>query len=81
MAKQVNLLDYSEKVKNFSIPSDYAKGLIEALSDRAFDEFIGAYFRFQLTGDENCYKGKEQAVWRIMVSEKKNELSKNIKGV
>lgn len=81
MAKEINLLGYSEKVKNLSIPCDYAEGLITSLSDKAFDELIGAYFRFQLTGDENCYRGKEQTVWKILMSEKKNELSKNIKRV
>lgn len=71
MTKQVNLLDYSEKVKNFSIPSDDAKELITTLSDSAFDALVGAYFRFQLTGDEECYKGKQQALWKILVAKKK----------
>lgn len=71
MAKDVRFLEFTDKVKNLSIPLDDAIELMSSLSDSAFDALIGAYFRFQLTGDENCYKGKQQALWKIMVSKKR----------
>lgn len=71
MARKINFLQFDDKVKNLSIPLDDVKTLRETLSDKEFNQFVGAYITFQLTGDDDCYQGKQQALWNLMIKQKK----------
>jgi hypothetical protein len=71
MARTINFLQFDDKVKNLSIPLDDVKTLRETLSDKEFNQFVGAYITFQLTGDDDCYQGKQKALWNLMTTQKK----------
>lgn len=80
MKEKVNFLEFDDKVRNLSIPLDDVFEILSSMSRKEAQLFFGAYIIYQATGDDNAYKGRHQALWRVMISKKnKYFLRKHLK--